>query len=402
MNTLLSDYEIILNKILIGDLNDVFTKPNVRCISGFNSPAIMIEGLDGIYALNRICKKIFDVKNINRGHTYEEVRRLVESDLLDNINNSNSTTQEKFINNIKNRLKTNKLEKFYIQKNIYGINFKNHKKIGPFSFYKGRNTKRRFGVNNQILLLNNHLNLISENVVSIEVDSSSNNRAVEIADEYFIALEYLFAFLHGRNNKQYEVRIIRQTANNLLNYITKSESGNISMGVGHTNLTMQDLDIDDDFFKTKNIKKLFEIIGCEPSNKIERRIRNAIIWIGKGQFADSSIEAIINNCSGLESLLIRDAATVLSPSIMASLSELCAFLLASEINKRKEIVKLVKRIYSERSAGTHGGKVIADKQIESDAFQIGRALVFKILELYQKGNTSDADVLNYIDNLKFG
>ena len=86
---------------------------------------------------------------------------------------------------------------------------------------------------------------------------------------------------------------------------------------------------------------------------------------------------------------------------MASLSEYCAFLLGKSPESRKDIIGIVKTIYTERSAGTHGGKLLADAQIERTALHISRLMVFRLLELYPEKIKTEQDLINYIDSIKY-
>jgi hypothetical protein len=237
--------------------------------------------------------------------------------------------------------------------------------------------------------------------VRLQIKSVTRERAVEIADNTFENLEYLFAFILGGKDSGHEVRILRQTKENMLFYIMKSGDGQISIGRSRENLVHNQIDLNDHFFKKKNIQRLFSLVVPNQQNSIESRLNKAISWIGKGVISNSSIESIISYCSALESILIRDSKTIISPSIVASLSEYCAFLLGAASDSRKDIIGIVKEIYSERSAGTHGGKIYADAKIERTALHISRLMVFRLLELYPKEITTEQELIDYVDKIKY-
>ena len=394
----MTDYETIQKYLVLGDFIEAFRDRDTYSIGGLSSPTLLIKGAEGIRALHQLAKKIHKEKEIGSNYTNKQVLQELERQIL-HFFEGEKVSESKLIQKIKTELTSKAKEEYEIVRKIFGVKFSRYKIIGPFGFYKGGNTSRRMSIpTDKLKLLKVDL---SGNVVSIKVKSITTQRAVELADEVFVALEYLFAFLHGRKKGYFEVRVIRPSAHNFLHYIAKTKNRNISIGMGHTALAMDEINLDEDFFNENDVRRLFEIIGNGPKNKIEKRIYNAVTWIGKGQLADSSMEAILNYCSALESLLIREEKSIINPSIIASLSEYCAFLLVNSKEHRLEMVKKIKELYSKRSAGTHGGKLGPDSDLESYALQLSRAMVFRLLELYPAKLKNDNDIFDYINDLKF-
>jgi len=100
-------------------------------------------------------------------------------------------------------------------------------------------------------------------------------------------------------------------------------------------------------------------------------------------------------------LLIRGSNTVIAPSVVASLSEYCAFFLGKDLASRKRILSAVKEVYSERSAGTHGGKVISDSTTEETALAISRSMIFRLLDIYLRKVDSEDKVFSFLEKLKY-
>lgn len=389
-----------MNHVKEGSLADCLGKPNTRCLTGLQKNVSMIQGAKGLSAYYDLTQRIFKTQKIRNNYTIKHVEKVLDSLILEAIQQKN-VSQNEILNKAKKRLPANKLESFDISRNIFGITLsKNYREIGPFIFQKGKNAFKHY-FRGHPWKFGDIKQDISPFVVRYHIQSVTKERAVEIADDTFTTLEYLFAFILGNKDSGQEVRILRQTKENMLFYIMKSGEGQISTGHSRQNLVHNQIDLNDSFFKNKQIKRLFSLVPTKDLNSIESRINKTITWIGKGLLSGSNIESIISYCSALESLLIRDSKTIISPSIVASLSEYCAFLLGKSSASRKEIIGIVKSIYSERSAGTHGGKVSADTQIERTALYISRSMVFRLLELYPKKIKSEKELIDYVDAIKY-
>lgn len=396
-----TEFEIIRNHLRQGSFADCFEQRDTRCLSGVQPNVWMIQGHEGIIAYFRLVQRIHKTRNIKNNYTIKHVENTLDTAILNGIGKEN-VTQNATIKEAKKQLPTATLRTFDIMRNIFGIKLsKGYRKIGPFTFQKGKNAYRQFTHKHPSGLSVFKKEDIAEFIVRFQVKSVTRERALEIADDTFTTLEYLFAFILGRKDCGYEVRILRQTKENLLFNMIKSEDGQISTGASRQNLVHNQIDLNDNYFKNAKVKKLFSLVPTQDLNPLENRLNKAISWIGKGLFSDSSIESIICYCSALESILIRESKTIVSPSIVASLSEYCAFFLGNNQSLRKELISKVKAIYTERSAGTHGGKLVTDPMIEGSALSISRAIVFRILKLYPNKIKSEKDVIAFVDNLKY-
>lgn len=394
-------FEIIQGHLRQGSFADCFKQRNTRCLSGLQPSVWMIQGHKGIIAYFKLADQIYNTKNIKSNYTIKHVENALDTIILNSIGKAN-VNQNAIIEETKKQLPIGKLITFDIMRNISGIKLsKGYRKIGNFTFQKGLNAYRQFLHKNPLDLPFFKKEDVAEYVVRFQVKSVTRERALEIADDTFKTLEYLFAFILGRKDCNHEVRILRQTKENLLFHMMKSEDGQISTGVSRQNLVYNQIDLNDKFFKNVKVRKLFSLVTTQNFNSIENRLQKAISWIGKGLLSDSSIESIICYCSALESILIRDSKTIISPSIVASLTEYCAFILGKNQSLRKELISKVKAIYSERSAGTHGGKLFTDPMIEGSALNISRAIVFRILELYPNKIKTEEDVIAFVEKLKY-
>ena len=389
-----------MTQVKEGRLIDCLGKPNTRCLTGLQKNVWMIQGSEGLFAYYDLTQRIYKTPQIQNNYTVKHVEKVLDTLILEAIQHK-TVSEKNIVSKAKQHLPAKKLETFDISRNIFGINLsKNYRKIGPFIFQKGKNTYSHY-FRGHPWKFGDIKKYMSPFAVRLQIQSVTKERAVEIADNTFENLEYLFAFILGGKDSGHEVRILRQTKENMLFYIIKSGDGQISTGHSRENLVHNQIDLNDPFFKDKNIQRLFSLAVPNQQSSIESRLNKAISWIGKGILSNSSIESIISYCSALESILIRDSKTIISPSIVASLSEYCAFLLDKSSDSRKDIIGIVKEIYSERSAGTHGGKIYADAKIERTALHISRLMVFRLLELYPRKIMTEQELIDYIDKIKY-
>ncbi len=391
-----NQYEIIRSGIRQGTIAECFQLPNVRCLTGVQPDVWLIQGRKSVLAFMNLAKCIYSNKKINDNYTIGQVQKVLDGLILESIKDP-GMTQETIIEKAKKQLPTSGAQSFDIMRNIFGIRVSRYRELQPFIFQKRNNVFRRYFSGKG---WNTFKGEISDYVVRCRVTSVSNERAVEMADNAFVALEYLFAFFLGRKDSGYEVRIIHPTKENSIFHLAKSDDGQLSMGVARSNLVHRNIDLDDKFFRKDKIRQLFSVI-VTPHGSIENRLKKAITWIGKGLFAEASTDSIIFYSSALEALLIRDKNAVISPSILSSLAEYCAFLLGRTKIERQDIASKVKAVYSERSAGTHGGKVTSDSVIEGTAAGLSRAMVFKLLELYPNKVKTEDNIIQFVDRLKY-
>jgi hypothetical protein len=75
--------------------------------------------------------------------------------------------------------------------------------------------------------------------------------------------------------------------------------------------------------------------------------------------------------------------------------------LGSSLDNRRNIASKVRELYAERSAGTHGGKVMADSAIEATAIAMCRAMVFRLIDLYPKKVRTEGDIIEFVDRLRY-
>ena len=116
--------------------------------------------------------------------------------------------------------------------------------------------------------------------------------------------------------------------------------------------------IDNDWFSNveSGNKRIWEIFVKENKTELEQRIFNSINWVGKAFGESDERISLLEIAFAFESLFQGNTKEIISPSIVASISEYYAFINGDSTEKRIELEKEFKQFYSERSGLAHGGK----------------------------------------------
>ena len=126
---------------------------------------------------------------------------------------------------------------------------------------------------------------------------------------------------------------------------------------GSSKLTLKDIKINlthKDFYDNIVSKKIWEIFDRLNPNNMEKRIMNAINWVGKSLNEDDIAIATTYIAFGFEALLKNNEYSMITTGIQAQISETVAFLIGNNAEDRIEIEETFKKLYSFRSSIVHG------------------------------------------------
>lgn len=150
-------------------------------------------------------------------------------------------------------------------------------------------------------------------------------------------------------------------------------------------------------------RQLFDIFDKSGKNEIEKRISNAVNWVGMAIAEKNNSVAFTQAIYAIESLLQYEIkGEVINKSIVATISESIAFLLGKNLEDRKRVEKRFKELYGIRSKIAHG------KSSEITAYQVLEAIDLAkslVQELMTNSELNDASTMqkisNYITKLKY-
>lgn len=281
---------------------------------------------------------------------------------------------------IVNYFKDKRIEEFHFLKPCYGLQLKDSdfvtrrgitliKKDYFIDFYK----------NNEHLLEMNDFDTLKEQMLFIDIicKAKDSNKAEEYAIQKFKTIDICFRFLLKNNNSQFRIGIYD------LNY--KSNSDMLIYGKNvvakRFEITSNTIEIDkylDYIFNSTISNKTWYIMEKTDLNDMEKRIREAIIWIAEATHQNDISISFIQCFLALEAILMEQDGLI-NKSIAAQISEYVAFLLGKDASDRIMMEKEVKRLYAIRSAIAHGK---SKTKINSDLdkiFDIVRKIIVKFL-----------------------
>ncbi len=149
-------------------------------------------------------------------------------------------------------------------------------------------------------------------------------------------------------------------------------------------------------------KKLFDLLQ-KRDNQLKEKLYKSILWLGKSLRTENIDDSFLQVAIALECLLTKqDKGYYINPSITYSISETLAFLIGETKEQRIDNLKVIKKMYGERSAIVHSGKSKITINQYYEFFHRVRIGIYKILDLMEEHNFKNIEELyNYIDELKF-
>ena len=135
----------------------------------------------------------------------------------------------------------------------------------------------------------------------------------------------------------------------------------------------------------------------------EKRLINAILWLGKAQIELDNKIYFMELCFALEALLQVNTNSFINPSISYSIAISCAMIIADQFSDRKIVANNIKRLYGIRSAIAHGReKSVSNKDCEL----LFKYIVYLINDLVHKKPwreySSIKDIVLEIDDRQLG
>jgi hypothetical protein len=209
------------------------------------------------------------------------------------------------------------------------------------------------------------------------VSARDDEKAKELADVLFFRFELILRAMIGRRTDNFAVGILNYSGPLLTNYYVFSEKQNVTGSAWNGSLSQ--LPLHEPFFQNPSdgLKRLLSLIG-QQNNNFERRLLRCAEWLGQAIGDPNPSSAFIKAATALEVLFVVSEGVV-TPSIMAQISESCAFILGSTAEERLKVEKDVKRLYGIRSAVVHSGKESVDLK-ELDRFiAVGHSVMHTLL-----------------------
>lgn len=216
-------------------------------------------------------------------------------------------------------------------------------------------------------------------LVGCTVEAGDPDKGLELADNMFARLESVIRFMIGARLGNYEIGIVNYSGlSRRRHYLfcdNTISSGSKMLGA------IQTLPLHDPYFSNpeKNFKKLINF-DSDGVNALERKILRSVEWMSQALIEPNPASAFIKAATSLEVLFGSNEKGVITPSIMAQISESCAHILGDSTESCLRVEKDVKRLYGVRSAVVHSGKDDVSLADLDTFIHYGRQVVLNILQ----------------------
>lgn len=216
--------------------------------------------------------------------------------------------------------------------------------------------------------------------IQCSVPARETSLALKLADDLFYRFELIFRFLIGHRTNRVEVGIINYRDAKIRDQFIYSEDGRPLSHSSAWHGAIQPFLLNDARFPlpTPALIRLFELI-TRSNNDLEKHIIRCAEWTGQALGEPNEAAALVKAAIALEVLFSTNEKGVITPSIMAQISESCAFLLGGESSSPLNIEREVKHLYKIRSAVVHSGKDSVDPKDLDSFIRICRQVVLHLL-----------------------
>lgn len=215
-------------------------------------------------------------------------------------------------------------------------------------------------------------------LVECKVLARDEQKALELADILFSKLESAIRFMIGHRTERFEFGILNYAGSRLSTHYLFSND-HVSSGFARKG-PVERIPLDDDYFSksSSDFSRLLDILAS-PNNNLERKILRSVEWSAQALIDPNPASAFIKAATSLEVLFSANEKGVITPSIMAQISESCAHILGDTPESCVHIEAVVKRLYGIRSGVVHSGKDVLPEEDLATFIEIARSAAIELL-----------------------
>lgn len=302
------------------------------------------------------------------------------------------------VNRFSENFKDLNLLEFTVIKNFYGATVRQSNtpvKFGPFVVYEvprhaGEILKQSRWRQSAGFEGERH----EKTVIEYVTKARDELKALELANIAFNTFDLLIAFLIAEEYNEFTVGILRMHFSPYQNAIICSSGGihsNEEERRGFSGgLEISDLSKFLPAGKEGQLEKLVKI-ATNPANDLERKISRAVEWTGESYSDNNRSSAYLKAVIALEALLKVDEKSIITPSIMSSIAEQCAYLNGISMEDCLMIEKRVKTLYGERSKIAHTGATSVSLKALREARSFVSATIWNFIHFIDRFNLKNAE-----------
>ena len=375
---------------------------------GFDEDNISFIGLNNIKKFRESIEKFYK-KNKSIFETYSFIKfqnKVIE--LIRTLKTEQRQCNAENVDGIINEIESIEIIEYEIFYPFYGAQMNSDSlKFGDFTIYDKEKCKQRINDKNFKNKESDDLYFDynkSELLISLKIKARESDKACEIADKYCMSFENVFSYILGDLSHDKRVGIFNFRGYSTMGTIISTDLGSSFRGKNDVILS---LNLDYNYFSYYNNTelgndKIWFLITKSDKTEIDKRLLNAIEWVGKAINDRDISKSFIQFVFAIEGMLQYNEKAFINQSIVSQLSDSLAFTICEETEQRKAISKKIRDIYEKRSSIAHGSNTKIDFDDLEEVYKITKKMIISFLTKSPfKEMTSMKSLNDYYVNLKF-
>lgn len=293
-------------------------------------------------------------------------------------------------------------EMYWVMRPIKGINIHDDIKIklGPFEIFRKNSAKKIIEEkfvwvkeNEEVSKQNELENLNCEYFIGLDVKAKTKQGAIDLADERFDEFESIIKFMMQEDDR-YGILVRHYEKAGVSDVIAVSKfeyhNGCKLEGIHYT------YELSEAVLKEGKFAVIWRMMNDYHNGSINewhKRILLAIICTGHAAMEHNKVNKFLQYIFAMEIALYNNYGGIITSSIANQISELSAFIINKDVEKRKEIFKDMKTVYSKRSAVVHSG----NNNLNDTIFVKAKGLIYTLI--YSILNNDSLMKLNNVNEL---
>ena len=346
-----------------------------------------------------------DDKDILNTFTFKKFESIFISYFADKFKNKQSATKED-VAEFKKLLKDQDIKIFHVLRDLHGITLNNPQQpcvLGGYTIYKFSNHRKTIEAKTKLDPKYIWHNSEPEYLIEWQSEARHFEKAIELADEQFSKFELILRYVIGNPSERIEVGVLNyQGWRHRRAFVFSSEGDTSISATGHG--PTEPIPLDDPYFISSYIGNdiVWNLVGNNNTNKLQKRIILAIEWVGLAMSALSPQSAFLKAAIAIEIIFTYSEKTIITPSILNQISESIALILGKTAVERIKIERNVKKLYSTRSAIVHSGKNDLAEYDFGDMLRLARDVIITLLTNEKlKDITSIENLYTFLKKLKY-
>lgn len=340
----------------------------------------------------------FKIKPITDFYSKKTFENYLFTEFIPKLKLENRTANDKDLTTLIDYFKKKEIESFKVSREIYGVHFETERIcLGDFVIY---NTSLTEDIHKHFEKLS-EINDLPKFLIEVKLEAKDVEKAIDDANQKFDQFENIVAFMVGDLSKKRNVKILSNIDTSTKEMFISTKSKIHRQLVTNYSLI---IDLDDNYFTDRNKGHLevWNLFSKQNETDLEKRIKNAVEWVGKGLKDVNESRIFIQFMFAIEAVLHIQPKSIINPSILSQISDNIAFLLYDDAENRKMASAAFKELYQKRSGIVHGSSQRITTNDMNKALHLCKKIIKELLTKKQLSTISTSEQLSeYLINEKF-